>query len=872
MGNEISNAAATDASASSSHGNASFQVCSHCAAIITDAPPPNDPRNAGDGESQRRERRLPPSSRRPRQCHRCGSLYCAACASSGALVLEKPTEAAVESARNRIEHGRGLLRTQPPDCNQQYRRRWRCAANPLCRFKHRGVAGSGAGSHAGGRAVRDRIVRTAAGKHARRTGAGARARASAAAITGDISDAQAVNDALKDEDAEDSIAAVPVRRPLRDHGTSSGAPAVPGAAATANAAALVDKGQKVVWQWLRLSVQGDEQDMTSRAASAGARGGGVHEKSGVWQAFDKQVQVTLEAARSRGCTEAKLSLGLRPVVVNFGTMTMVDDVAALWRLLGAESGVGEQQLDEELRGELDAAALNAVAVRRKLCVGKEHFQSLRTLGAGAGGKVLLVRRCRGRGHTSDCSQQAVAEKAAQTTTTSTTSSPAVADADAPHDEGRLYAMKVIRKDGSAANWAERLWTERNILANLNHPFLTQLRYAFQSCAELFLVMDLYQGGELFFHLARAPEGRFSEARSRFYAAELLMALEHLHKHDIVYRDLKPENVLLDRQGHVRVTDFGLSKRGGGAGLRSFVGSPEYLAPEVLLAYFDRDRLSAGYGKAADWWAFGTLLFEMLTGRPPFHHENHQLMYRAILRESAPLALLGPMLADASSAAHELLAALLVKDQDKRLGTHICEGDHAEKDEPCGRRDSLGGEAGESHTPHSLPRIQGAHAVREHPFFGTVDWGALLRRETPAPFVPDVRHDADLRNFDVEFEPDGADGCWDNMHGTKSAGEHGPASHYLDAQNHGKAQAHGHGEQAQDGERQNHLGSVRGSRDEQTSEQKGRFKDFSFVRPPSLISNAAGADNAQADAHITAAFFAATPVRQDHPSPVSHDAV
>ena len=93
-------------------------------------------------------------------------------------------------------------------------------------------------------------------------------------------------------------------------------------------------------------------------------------------------------------------------------------------------------------------------------------------------------------------------------------------------------------------------------------------------------------------------------------------LAHLHEHDIVYRDLKPENVLLERRGHVRVTDFGLSKRGGGAGLRSFVGSPEYLAPEVLLAFFDREHLSAGYGKAADWWAFGTLLFEMLTGRPP----------------------------------------------------------------------------------------------------------------------------------------------------------------------------------------------------------------------------------------------------------------
>ena len=227
MGNEISNAAATDASASSSRRNASFQVCSHCAAIITAPPPQRSPQcwrwrkpapraaiaaelSAAQAVSQMRQfilcsmcqQRCPENQPRP---------------PLNQLAIELSTGAAVAHA------AAGL--------HQQYRRRWRCAANPLCRFKHRGVAGSGAGSHAGGRAVRDRTVRTAAGKHARRTGAGARA-LRAAAITGDISDAQAVNDALKDEDAEDSIAAVPVRRPLR-HGTSSGAPAVPGAAATA---------------------------------------------------------------------------------------------------------------------------------------------------------------------------------------------------------------------------------------------------------------------------------------------------------------------------------------------------------------------------------------------------------------------------------------------------------------------------------------------------------------------------------------------------------------------------------------------------------------------------------------------------------------
>jgi serine/threonine protein kinase len=164
------------------------------------------------------------------------------------------------------------------------------------------------------------------------------------------------------------------------------------------------------------------------------------------------------------------------------------------------------------------------------------------------------------------------------------------------DSGQVYAMKCLRKDMiERRNQRDHTTTERAILGEVQSPFIVQLRFAFQSPEKLYMVMDFMSGGELFFHLRRS--GRFTEARSRFYAAEILLALEYLHSMAVIYRDLKPENVLIDALGHIKISDFGLSKSGvteRGQKTFTFCGTPEYLAPEILKGN--------GHDKAVDFWS------------------------------------------------------------------------------------------------------------------------------------------------------------------------------------------------------------------------------------------------------------------------------
>jgi serum/glucocorticoid-regulated kinase 2 len=258
------------------------------------------------------------------------------------------------------------------------------------------------------------------------------------------------------------------------------------------------------------------------------------------------------------------------------------------------------------------------------------------------------------------------------------------------DTGRIYALKTLRKAHiiSRSEVAHTL-AERSVLAQINNPFIVPLKFSFQSPEKLYLVLAFVNGGELFHHLQK--EQRFDINRSRFYTAELLCALECLHGFKVIYRDLKPENILLDYSGHIALCDFGLCKLDMKDEDRTntFCGTPEYLAPELLLGH--------GYTKTVDWWTLGVLLYEMLTGLPPFYDENTNEMYRKILQE--PLHF--PGLDIVPSAAKDLLTRLLDRNPERRLGAN------------------------------------GAAEIKAHHFFSNIDWRKLLQRKYEPSFRPNV---------------------------------------------------------------------------------------------------------------------------------------
>jgi serum/glucocorticoid-regulated kinase 2 len=255
------------------------------------------------------------------------------------------------------------------------------------------------------------------------------------------------------------------------------------------------------------------------------------------------------------------------------------------------------------------------------------------------------------------------------------------------ERGQLFAMKILRKSHLVRRrQIERTRTERKVLSVVNHPFIMKLHYAFQSPDKLYLVLDYCPGGELFFHLSRFR--RFPERVARFYAAELLLALGHLHKRGIIYRDLKPENVLLDAEGHVKLGDFGLAKAGiqhSCEGATSMCGTPEYMAPEVLA--------QQGHGFCVDYWGLGMLVYEMMTGLPPWYTTDRTRLFRRL--RSAPLDI--PTYFSQASA--NCVSALLDRNPRRRLG------------------------------------VTGIRAAMEHEFFRSISWRALYGRRVEAPIRP-----------------------------------------------------------------------------------------------------------------------------------------
>ena len=295
---------------------------------------------------------------------------------------------------------------------------------------------------------------------------------------------------------------------------------------------------------------------------------------------------------------------------------------------------------------------------------KEDFNLLKVIGQGSYGKVFLV----------------------QHKETSTT-----------------YAMKVLKKDElKKRNQVEHTMAERRILEKILHPFIVSLRYSFQTKRKLYFVLDYWPGGELFFYLQNI--GRFKEKTACFYASNILFGIEELHRHDIIYRDLKPENVLIGYDGYAKITDFGLSKENikGNRDAHSFWGTPEYLAPEILL--------KAGHGKAADWWSFGAIIYEMLVGVPPFYTKNRQKLYQNI--KSGELKLEDWL----SENAKDLLSKLLNKDPNKRLG--------------------------------SGP--DGSQEIKDHPWFSNINWDEIYNKTQKPPYTPQLDAEDDVKHFWTGF--------------------------------------------------------------------------------------------------------------------------
>lgn len=306
----------------------------------------------------------------------------------------------------------------------------------------------------------------------------------------------------------------------------------------------------------------------------------------------------------------------------------------------------------------------------------DDFTFLKVIGKGSFGKVLLAER--------KSASQMSNKKSTRVT----------------------YAIKVLKKDVVLEdNDVESTLVERRVLELGNKcPFLTKLVCTFQTNTHLFFVMEYLNGGDLMFHIQKSK--RFKEDRARFYAVEMVIGIQFLHDNGVVYRDLKPDNILLDSQGHVKIADFGMCKEGsvGSVTTNTFCGTPHYLAPEVITGL--------DYNESVDWFSFGVVLYEMFEGKLPFCGRNEKEMFKSITTQ--PMKTMKTVKTESDVAM--CVVQFLDKDPKKRLGM---------PSSPWGK-------------------------VREHSFFKTVDWSAYEKRAVPPPFKPTTNGSADVSNFELEF--------------------------------------------------------------------------------------------------------------------------
>ena len=269
--------------------------------------------------------------------------------------------------------------------------------------------------------------------------------------------------------------------------------------------------------------------------------------------------------------------------------------------------------------------------------------------------------------------------------------------------GKFYAMKILTKKNVKLRRQEvHTKTERDLMVKINCPFIVNIKFAFQDAVSLYIITEFMQGGEMFFHLHK--EKKFSEEKTKFYVVEILLAIEFLHKNKMLYRDLKPENILIDATGHIKLTDFGLSKMVKKIKEKAFTicGTPQYLAPEVLT--------DEGYDNCVDWWSLGCVMYEMLVGVAPFKIPKGSYLTVDIYKKKISIP------DTISSEAKDLIKQLLVPNPKKRLGYGI----------------------------------DGAKKIKEHQFFEDIDWDDAWNRKLTPPFIPELNGETDLRYFDKIF--------------------------------------------------------------------------------------------------------------------------
>ena len=267
----------------------------------------------------------------------------------------------------------------------------------------------------------------------------------------------------------------------------------------------------------------------------------------------------------------------------------------------------------------------------------------------------------------------------------------------------IYAMKELSKSKIKINkQEENSKSERDLMIELTSPFIVNIKFAFQDETKLYIVSEFLQGGDMFYHMHHSTIN-FTESTVKFYIIELILAIEFLHENNVIYRDLKPENILMNSEGHIKISDFGLSKKLENQKDKAYTlcGTLQYLAPEILK--------NKGYDKSVDWWSLGCIYYEMLTGNLPFKTNGNKINLDVFEEKIDFDENMNPLLIN-------LISQLLNVNPKKRLGYGA----------------------------------QDAKKIKEHQYFNDVDWNKYLNKEIEPPFVPKLEGELDLRYFDKCF--------------------------------------------------------------------------------------------------------------------------